>query len=328
MARDWPFFGTLVDDVEMVLAKSDLGHLRALFAPGRRRCTPAYYPSIRAEFERTRDAVLAIKGETSCWRDDPRLRLSIRLRNPYVDPISLLQVDLLARWRAHGRRGRGAVPGAGGHRQRHRGRHAEHRLRLRAASVGVKIQPPTTGRTSMNIKPFVVAACLVAASLAQAQTLQTIKIRAPGAAAGAGRANRPGRVGSPEAGGREQEAARGERRAASSAWRTSATSVAAKSAPYCPTPAQTISRNTAGAETNCADAGGYMCEPVSGLCRTQLPDLYGYVRRRLDLRRQPGVSTAVIEPPRADTESRVRPPSRRSRRAIPSRCLRAVAGGA
>jgi phosphoenolpyruvate carboxylase len=61
-----------------------------------------FHPRLAAEFERTRDAVFAIKGSTELLADDPRLRLSIRLRNPYVDPISLLQVDLLARWRAGG----------------------------------------------------------------------------------------------------------------------------------------------------------------------------------------------------------------------------------
>ncbi|KGM54712.1 phosphoenolpyruvate carboxylase [Lysobacter arseniciresistens ZS79] len=107
MARDWPFFGALVDDVEMVLAKSDMaiferysqlavdlpeGDLHARLHPG-----------IAAEFARTRDGILAIRDEDDLLARDPRLRQSIRLRNPYVDPISLLQVDLLARWRAGGR---------------------------------------------------------------------------------------------------------------------------------------------------------------------------------------------------------------------------------
>ncbi len=102
MARDWPFFGTLVDDLEMMLAKSDpdiferysqlAGELHGRFHPG-----------IAAEFERTRAVVLAIKGGDELLAGDYRLRQSIRLRNPYVDPISLLQVDLLARWREAGR---------------------------------------------------------------------------------------------------------------------------------------------------------------------------------------------------------------------------------
>ena len=99
MARDWPFFATLVDDVEMVLAKSEMG----IFAEYSRLAGPLhaqFHPGLAAEFARTQAAVLAIKGTTRLLQNDYRLRESIRLRNPYVDPISLLQVDLLARWRA------------------------------------------------------------------------------------------------------------------------------------------------------------------------------------------------------------------------------------
>ena len=102
MARDWAFFGTLVEDVEMVLAKSDL----AIFERYSRLAGALhtrFFPRIAAEFERTCAAVLAIRHAGALLASDRRLRLSIRLRNPYVDPISLLQVDLLARWRAGGR---------------------------------------------------------------------------------------------------------------------------------------------------------------------------------------------------------------------------------
>ena len=103
MARDWPFFGTFIDDVEMVLAKSDL----AIFECYSRLAGPlhdVFFPRIAEEFARTRELVLAIKGSDDLLASDRRLRLSIRLRNPYVDPISLLQVDLLQRWRANDRR--------------------------------------------------------------------------------------------------------------------------------------------------------------------------------------------------------------------------------
>ena len=101
MARDWPFFHTLVDDVEMVLAKSDLGIFErySLLAGD---LHARFHADITAEFERTRDAVFAIKRRHELLAEDPRLRQSIRLRNPYVDAISMLQVDLLARWRARG----------------------------------------------------------------------------------------------------------------------------------------------------------------------------------------------------------------------------------
>jgi phosphoenolpyruvate carboxylase len=101
MARDWPFLSTLIDDVEMVLAKADLGIAEA-FSELSGELHSKFFPRIRAEFERTCQAILRLKGAGSLLADDPRLSLSIRLRNPYVDPMSLLQVDLLKRWRAEG----------------------------------------------------------------------------------------------------------------------------------------------------------------------------------------------------------------------------------
>lgn len=99
MANDWPFFGTLIDDIEMALAKSDpaiFGHYSALLGGDQHG---ELFPSILAEYERTRDLILQIKQADQLLAGDRRLRLSIRLRNPYVDPINLLQVDLLRRWR-------------------------------------------------------------------------------------------------------------------------------------------------------------------------------------------------------------------------------------
>ncbi|MGV8943896.1 phosphoenolpyruvate carboxylase [Thermomonas sp.] len=98
MAEHWPFFATLLDDVEMVLAKSDMG----IFEQYSRLAGDdhaALFPRIAGEFDVTRDAILAIRQEDDLLVRDGRLRLSIRLRNPYVDPISLLQVELLRRWR-------------------------------------------------------------------------------------------------------------------------------------------------------------------------------------------------------------------------------------
>ncbi|WP_295362984.1 phosphoenolpyruvate carboxylase [Arenimonas sp.] len=103
MARDWPFFATLVDDVEMVLAKSDLDIFERYSQLAGEPAHARYFPRIAAEFALTRDTILALKGRERLLDGDYRLRESIRLRNPYVDPISLLQVDLLARWRAAGR---------------------------------------------------------------------------------------------------------------------------------------------------------------------------------------------------------------------------------
>lgn len=102
MARDWPFFAAMLDDLEMLLAKSDL----AIFERYSRLAGAqhdAFFRGIAEEFERTVDTLLALRDRPQLLEDDYRLRLSIRLRNPYVDPISLLQVELLRRWRDAGR---------------------------------------------------------------------------------------------------------------------------------------------------------------------------------------------------------------------------------
>jgi len=98
MARDWPFFSNLLDDVEMVLAKCDLGIAEA-FSQLAGDLHEPFFALIREEFARTQDWLQRLKGGRPLLADNPRLEVSIRLRNPYVDPMSLLQVDLLRRWR-------------------------------------------------------------------------------------------------------------------------------------------------------------------------------------------------------------------------------------
>lgn len=103
MARSWSFLQVLLDDVEMVLAKSDLGigarYVERLGGPA----ADDLFRRVRDEHERTVDLVLRLRGTEFLLAGDPTLRRSIRLRNPYVDPLSYLQVDLLARWREEDR---------------------------------------------------------------------------------------------------------------------------------------------------------------------------------------------------------------------------------
>jgi len=102
MARDWPFFANALDDVEMLLAKCDLAIAEA-FSKLAGPLHEDFFGLIRAEFGRSRAWVLRLKGADELLQGDPRLAASIRLRNPYIDPMSLLQVDLLKRWRADDR---------------------------------------------------------------------------------------------------------------------------------------------------------------------------------------------------------------------------------
>ncbi|MFC4765278.1 phosphoenolpyruvate carboxylase [Dyella koreensis] len=101
MARDWPFFANMLDDVEMVLAKSDLA-IAEVFSRLAGPLHEPFFGLIRDEFELTSRWLLRLKGSDELLRDTPKLAVSIRLRNPYIDPMSLLQVDLLQRWRASG----------------------------------------------------------------------------------------------------------------------------------------------------------------------------------------------------------------------------------
>lgn len=100
MARAWPFFANLLDDVAMVLAKTDMDIAKRYFAlaPDHREIID----NIFDEHARTCRMILDIKEYEDLLDDDPGLQRAILLRNPYVDPMSLLQVELLRDWRDSG----------------------------------------------------------------------------------------------------------------------------------------------------------------------------------------------------------------------------------
>ena len=103
MVHEWPFFANLLGDAEMVLAKADLGiaaHYAALAGAGGERI----FATIRKAFDKTCELVCAIRSCDELLDHEPVLQRAVRLRNPYVDPMSLLQVDLLRRWRETDRR--------------------------------------------------------------------------------------------------------------------------------------------------------------------------------------------------------------------------------
>lgn len=101
MHTHWYFFRTLVSDVETALAKSDLG-IAARYSALGGELHDRFFGRIREEFERATAAVLRLKQQQVLLEQNSTLRRSIRLRNPYVDPMSVLQVSLLRRWRETG----------------------------------------------------------------------------------------------------------------------------------------------------------------------------------------------------------------------------------
>jgi len=97
----FPLFHDLVDNVELGMAKADLSiarHYAGLVADQAMR--ERVVQLIFEEFERTRRVVLDLTGQSTLLEKNPVLARSIKLRNPYVDPLSLIQVELLRRKRA------------------------------------------------------------------------------------------------------------------------------------------------------------------------------------------------------------------------------------
>jgi phosphoenolpyruvate carboxylase len=101
MMKGLPLFMNLVGDVEMGMAKADLSIARRYAAlVGDASLRERVFRMIAEEFERTRRMVLRLTGQTRLLERNPVLSRSIALRNPYVDPLSLIQIELLRRKRA------------------------------------------------------------------------------------------------------------------------------------------------------------------------------------------------------------------------------------
>jgi phosphoenolpyruvate carboxylase len=100
MYARWPFFQTLIDNAQLTLRKADL-QIAALYSelvedPRLRR---RIFGLLQAEFERTETAILAVTGQKRLLANEPVLQRSVELRNPYIDPLNYLQVEMLRRLR-------------------------------------------------------------------------------------------------------------------------------------------------------------------------------------------------------------------------------------
>jgi len=85
----------------MVLAKADMAIARQ-YAELAGEVGERLFPVLMEEFERTRRLLLELRGGRELLDNDPVLQRAIKLRNPYVDPMSFLQLTMLRRWREGG----------------------------------------------------------------------------------------------------------------------------------------------------------------------------------------------------------------------------------
>jgi phosphoenolpyruvate carboxylase len=101
MARQWPFFKTLLSNMDMVLAKSDLA-LGSRYAElvGDGKLRKKVFTQIEAEWQRTVNALTLLTGEKQRLAGNAALQRSIRHRFPYIDPLHHLQIELMRRYRA------------------------------------------------------------------------------------------------------------------------------------------------------------------------------------------------------------------------------------
>jgi phosphoenolpyruvate carboxylase len=101
MSREWYFMRSITADSEAVLAKADM-EIACLYSKLSGPLHEQFWPIMAEEFELTCDLVLEYSDHEALLESDITLQRAIMLRNPYVDPMSLMQIDLLERWRKSG----------------------------------------------------------------------------------------------------------------------------------------------------------------------------------------------------------------------------------
>ncbi len=100
MYGGWPFFKTMLDNTEISLVKADLA-IAALYVDLVKDPALAdqLFAVIKEEYERTRETILSISGHTSLLELEPINQNAVHLRNPYIDPLNYIQVEMLRRLR-------------------------------------------------------------------------------------------------------------------------------------------------------------------------------------------------------------------------------------
>jgi len=100
MYRDWPFFRTMLDNSQVSMRKADMLIAEVYASLAEPADREAVFTRIRDEFARTELAICRLTGQRELLDDAPWLQHSIRVRNPYIDPMNYIQVALLRRLRS------------------------------------------------------------------------------------------------------------------------------------------------------------------------------------------------------------------------------------
>jgi phosphoenolpyruvate carboxylase len=100
MYEGWDFFHTLLENAEMSLLKADMGIARIYveLAPDQ-QLAGRIFSQIKSEYDRTCHSLLAINGQSALLENAPIIQRSVQRRNPYIDPLNYLQVEMLRRLR-------------------------------------------------------------------------------------------------------------------------------------------------------------------------------------------------------------------------------------
>ncbi len=97
--HSWPFWTTTIHNFELALVKSDLHVAMAYHDLVPAKLSEEFWPLIQEEYNRLHDALLTITGHSQLLDDQPRLQDVIHWRNPHVDPLNYIQIELLAKYR-------------------------------------------------------------------------------------------------------------------------------------------------------------------------------------------------------------------------------------
>jgi phosphoenolpyruvate carboxylase len=103
MYRRWQTFRSLIDNMQMILAKGDFTiskEYASLVEP--KELGERIYGYLKLQFDTTQEMILLITGQKEILENNEMLRRSIQLRNPYIDPLSYIQIELLRRLHAKG----------------------------------------------------------------------------------------------------------------------------------------------------------------------------------------------------------------------------------